>query len=57
MHTFRSIAFAGALVAVPALAQQLPASALPPPVASQAVSVADAFRKLNADTWVARSVT
>lgn len=50
-------AWAGACVLVPAA----PAfAALPPPAATAAtaaVSVGDAFRKLNQDTWVARSVS
>ena len=59
MHTVSAQRIAGLwlLAAGIASAQQLPATPLPQPAAAAAVSVADAFRKLNSDTWIARSVS
>jgi len=57
MHTRRLAASAALACASLAQAQPQPAPALPPPAATQAVSVADAFRKLSGDTSVARTVS
>jgi hypothetical protein len=56
MHT-RRLAAACVLAGAGIAHAQQPASPLPPLAAAQAVSVADAFRKLSGDPWVARSVS